>query len=382
MSSKRDHGDGGLDERGADHWRLRWRVAGKRYSKSFHGTKRAAQTELRRLLKSADDGAHVAPDKTNLGDYLRGWLSSSNDLSPKTLERYRQLAEQQIIPHLGPNLLQNLRPAQIHDWHGVLLQSGGMGGRPLSARTVGHAHRVLHRGLERALRLEMIPRNSASAVPPPKVEVNEVAILSAEQIADALARLEGHPLHPIVAFALGTGMRRGEICGLAWGAIDLDAAVVRVERSLEETAEGLRFKPPKTRHGRRTVSLPANVVEIVREYRRRQAELRLLLGLGRPGAGDLVFTLPDGSPYPPDKLSRDWLRIVLSRKLPRVMFHALRHSHVSALIAAGLDVVTVSQRIGHASPEVTLKVYAHRFVAKDTAAASAIDAAMRGKGDR
>jgi integrase len=163
--------------------------------------------------------------------------------------------------------------------------------------------------------------------------------------------------------------------------VDLDStlATVRVERSLEETAEGLRFKPPKTRHGRRAISLPSNVVEILRDHRRRQAEHRLMLGLGRPARTELVFTLPDGSPYPPDKLSRDWLRIVVSRKLPRVMFHALRHSHVSALIAAGLDVVTVSQRIGHASPEVTLKVYAHRFVAKDTAAAGAIDAAMRGK---
>jgi integrase len=290
--------------------------------------------------------------------------------------------EQQIIPHFGGAVLQNLRPAQVHNWHGILLRSGGFGGRRLSARTVGHAHRVLHRGLERALRLEMIPRNVARAVPPPKVQANEVEILSPEQITEVLEGLADHSLHPIVALALGTGMRRGEICALAWGAIDLDTAVVRVERSLEETAEGLRFKPPKTRHGRRAISLPANVVEILREHRRRQAELRLLLGRGRTGAGDLVFTLPDCSPYPPDKLSRDWLRIVVSRKLPRVMFHALRNSHVSALIAAGLDIVTVSQRIGHASPEVTLKVYAHRFVARDSAAAQAIDAAMRGNVDR
>src|SRR5437762_4678492 len=164
---KRDHGDGGIDERGPDRWRLRWRVSGKRYSKAFHGTKRAAQTELRRLLKSADDGVHIAPDKTTVAEYLQGWLVGTSDLSPKTRERYRQLVEQQIIPHLGGTLLQNLRPAQVHNWHGVLLRSGGFGGRPLSARTVGHAHRVLHRGLERALRLELVSRNVAHAVPPP-----------------------------------------------------------------------------------------------------------------------------------------------------------------------------------------------------------------------
>ncbi|HTW51698.1 MAG TPA: tyrosine-type recombinase/integrase [Stellaceae bacterium] len=90
--------------------------------------------------------------------------------------------------------------------------------------------------------------------------------------------------------------------------------------------------------------------------------------------------LADGSPYPPDKLSRDWLRIATSRKLPRVMFHALRHSQVSALIAAGLDIVAVSRRIGHASPAVTLAVYAHLFESKDDAAAAAIEAAMRPRG--
>src|SRR5437762_14102754 len=103
---KRDHGDGGIDERGPDRWRLRWRVSGKRYSKAFHGTKRAAQTELRRLLKSADDGVHIAPDKTTVAEYLQGWLVGTSDLSPKTRERYRQLVEQQIIPHLGCTVLQ------------------------------------------------------------------------------------------------------------------------------------------------------------------------------------------------------------------------------------------------------------------------------------
>jgi hypothetical protein len=93
---------------------------------------------------------------------LRSWFNEAGDLSPKTLERYRQLAERQIIPHVGATALQKLRPAQIHEWHTKLLKSGGATGRPLSARTVGHAHRVLHRALERAILLEIVSRN----VPP------------------------------------------------------------------------------------------------------------------------------------------------------------------------------------------------------------------------
>lgn len=378
MTGKRDHGDGAIDPRGKDRWRLRYRVGGKRYTKTVKGSITDARTALRALLKSADDGQHVAPDKTTIREYLRTWIDNDVGLSPKTRERYRQLAEHQIIPHLGAITLQNLRPATLHEWHATLLKSGSKDGRPLSARTVGHAHRVLHRALERALRLEIIPRNVAAIIRPPKVQAAEIAILTPAQMADVLAQLDGHPLHPVVALALGTGMRRGELCALAWGAVNLDRASVRVERSLEETAEGLRFKSPKTTHGRRTVSLPASVVDILRVHRRQQNEQRLLLGLGGATASDLVFALPDGSPYPPDKMSRDWLRIVTSRKLPRVMFHALRHSHVSALIGSGQDVLTISRRIGHANPAVTLAVYAHQFGDHDEDAAVAIDAALTG----
>jgi integrase len=173
-------------------------------------------------------------------------------------------------------------------------------------------------------------------------------------------------------------MRRGEICALAWGAVDLEAGSVRVERSLEQTAAGLRFKLPKSRYGRRTISLPVNVVEIMREHRRQQLEQRMALGLGRPGADDLVFTHPDGGPYPPDSLSPAFSRLVRAYNLPRIRFHGMRHSHASALIAAGLDVVSVSRRLGHGSAAITLNVYAHQFTTKDAAAAGAIDAAMRG----
>jgi integrase len=253
----------------------------------------------------------------------------------------------------------------------MLLKTG------LAARTVGHAHRVLHRGLERAVAFEIITRNVAHAVPPPKVERVEVAILTGEQIGGVLHRICDHPLYPIVALAVTTGMRRGEICGLKWGSINLDAGTVLVECSLEETSVGLRIKPPKTKAGMRTISLPKSTVDILRAHNRRCLEQRMLLGLaGRPGPEEWVFPLIDGAPYRPDKLSRDWGNLVRDRKLPRVMFHALRHSHASALIAAGVDIVTVSKRLGHGSPAITLGVYAHLFNRTDASAAQAMEKAL------
>jgi integrase len=172
-------------------------------------------------------------------------------------------------------------------------------------------------------------------------------------------------------------MRRGELCGLAWGAVDLDKAVVQVERSLEQTQAGLRFKSPKTRSGRRTISLAGSTVETMRARRRRQLEQRLLLGMGKLTDEDLVFAKPDGAPYPPNDLSRDWWRATIALDLPRVSFHALRHTHASALIAAGLDVVAVSKRLGHSSPTVTLGVYSHLFHTSDTRAADAVEEMLR-----
>src|SRR5215831_5342499 len=158
---------GNITRRGARSWRLKFEagerdlVTGKRQTSyvTVRGTKKDAQRELTRLLADIENGIAVDPSRITVAEYLRAWLHSGEGLSPKTLERYRQLAEQQIIPHLGAIQLQKLRPAQVHGWHGTLLKSGGKEGKPLSARTVGHAHRVLHGALERAMRLEIISRN-------------------------------------------------------------------------------------------------------------------------------------------------------------------------------------------------------------------------------
>ena len=116
---------------------------------------------------------------------------------------------------------------------------------------------------------------------------------------------------------------------------------------------------------------------MLRDHRRKQLEMRLSLGLGRQPDDALVFCRHDGSALSPNNISRDWRRLVLKRKLPGVTFHALRHSHASALIAAGLEVVSVSRRLGHGTPTVTLNVYAHVFRQTDATAAEAIENALR-----
>ena len=164
--------------------------------------------------------------------------------------------QQQIIPHLGRMALQALRPVHVEAWHATLLKSGGKGGAPLSARTISHAHRILHRLLARAATAELVARNVSTAVKPPQVDDKEVVSLKADEVAAVLAALQDDPLEPIAVLALATGARRGELLGLRWGDIDIDAATLRIARSLEQTKAGLTFKPPKTKAGARVISLP------------------------------------------------------------------------------------------------------------------------------
>ena len=374
---------GNITRRGKNSWRLKFDVGadanGKRQTRfaTVRGKRSDAERELTRVLSQADAG--VLPDDTNhtVGSYIHSWLAADTDLSPRTKERYLELLDQYIVPRIGSVKLQKLRPAMLAAWHVELLKSGGKRGRRLAPRTVGHAHRLLHRALQRAVMQETLSKNVASIIAPPKVPDEEMAILVAEGIALALNRLEGHELFAIVTTALGTGARRGEILSMQWNDLDLDAGILSIVRTLEETVEGLRFKQPKTKAGRRTISLPRNVVVALREHRIQQLQTRLSLGLGRPGPDALVFSTIEGSPMSPRKLSRDWLRACASLGLPRVRFHALRHSHASALIAAGVDVVSVAKRLGHAKPTITLAVYSHAFQRDDSAAAAAIEAVMR-----
>jgi integrase len=167
------------------------------------------------LLAAVDDGAAVAPSRMTVAEYLQGGLTVPT-ISLARRAGAIATRQEQIIPHLGATVLQK-RPARIAEWRAATLKSGGKGGEAVSPRTVGHAHRVLHRALERGLGLEIVARNVAHAIKPAKLDDVEIASLTADQISDVLGGLDGHALHPIVALALGTGMRREEICALAWG---------------------------------------------------------------------------------------------------------------------------------------------------------------------
>ncbi len=378
---------GNITRRGANSWRLKFDVGrdanGKRITRfvTVKGTKKQAQAELARLVAAHDAGTLVEPSKLTVAEYMRAWIETvSADISPKTAERYRQLIERQIVPHLGTMSLQKLKPIHVETWHATLLKAGGHDGGRLSAQTVLHAHRTLSKGLQDAVRTEVIVRNVASVAKKPKVTHDEMPILTADEVAQTLAAMRDTSIYPQIVVLLATGARRGEVAGMQWQDIDFENARLRIERSVEKTkTHGLRIKAPKTKHGRRTIALPQAAVDVLKEHRKAQLEIRLALGLGKPPADAFVFGTVEGAVRDPDRLTQDWKRFAAARGLPRVTLHALRHSHASALIASGTDPVVVSRRLGHGSPAVTMSVYAHLFDRGDEQAAEQIDAVLKAK---
>jgi integrase len=381
---------GSLKQRSPGHWAIILDVrdqTGKRRRKwhAFRGNKREAQAECARLIASMDAGEYVETHKLTVGKYLLDRLAqweAGKKIGAQCVERYRELITGQICPFIGEIKLQALRTIDLERWHNALIDHGRKNGKSLSTRTVGAAHRLLSKALREAVKHGLIVKNVASLERPPKVDGKEVRIIGADRLEHLLDRLGESPLRPKVLIALFCGLRLGEVLALKWGAVDLDAKTLSIAASLEETQQyGVREKRPKTGAGIRDVTMPDIVVEALRKHRQEMRELRLLLGLGKLSDDDLLFPrAPEGGLPSPQQLTNQWWSFAKRIGMPDITFHALRHTHASMLIAAGINVVEVSKRLGHAKPSTTLDVYAHLFRQKDDAAAAAINAALANLG--
>jgi len=373
---------GHIRRRGAQSWELKYDVGtdpltGRRRIRyaSFKGSKRDAALELARLVAEHASGAGVDPSKASVAEFLQRWLDwSSAHVSRKTHERYCELVRLYVAPHIGALPIQKLRPVHLVDLYATLQERGGSQGAALSPRSVGHVHRILRRALALAMTWGVTTTNVATAVKPPPVAHSEVPVLTPEQIGRVLRALEGQDLRPVVSFLLATGCRRGEALALRWKDIELDKGGVRIERSLEQSRSGVRVKSPKTAYSRRSIAISPWLVAELRAHRASQLEQRLALGLGKAPDDGLVFARWDGSPHVPLWATQKFTRTMRALGIAGITLHALRHTHASSLIASGIDVLTISRRLGHATPSITLGVYGHLFANTDARAAEVTEA--------
>lgn len=379
---------GHIRKRGANSWELKFDAgrddAGRRNLRyvTVKGTRQQAQAKLAELLAALGAGNLVEPSKVTVAAFVRSRINqweAAGDISARTAQRYHQLTDHQIAPHIGGVLLQRLRPLDIEDWHTTLRNSGrvrGSGG--LATLTVRHAHRVLGKALRDATRNELVVRNVCASYRAPSMSTTEEVTI-VRDVPLLVRQLGGWRYRVVALVALFTGARLGEVLALRWNRIDLNARVLKVLEALELTkAHGLRFKRPKTKAGRRNVSLPVFLVRVLHEYRMAMLEQAMQLGRGKLADDALLFAGLDGGPLSPNAVSAAWAHFADNIGQPDVTFHALRHTHASQLIAAHMDITTISKRLGHAKPDITLRTYAHLFHPDDSKAAHAIDAALGG----
>jgi integrase len=374
---------GHIRRRSANTWAIvidaRDPQTGKRRRKwhSFTGTKREAQVECARLISEISSGTHVDPTRLTVGAFLDRWLEHMKALlTPRSHERYTEIARKNLVPLIGGIALTKLQPVAISQAYAKALESGRRDGRGgLSPGTVRYMHRILRQALQQAVRWQLLPRNPADAVKSPKLERKEMKVLDADGTAELIEAARKTSLFVPVLLAVLCGIRRGEIAALRWRSVDLERGQLSVVASAEQTKNAVREKPPKSGRGR-TVCLPSLLVDELRQHRIEQAENLLRLGVRLEDAHHVVIRA-DGRPLQPRSLTHAFKFFVRKLGLARVRLHDLRHSHATHLLASGVHPKVAQERLGHASVAITLDLYSHVLPGMQAEAADRVDLAMR-----
>jgi integrase len=372
---------GSLQKRGQDSWRIRIYLGigpdGRQqyHSETVRGTKKQAQQRMTEVLREIDTGGYVAQSAMPLAELLERWLTEwvAPNRSSVTVESYRS-AMARIVPELGAIPVQKLRPVDLQSYYAHMLRSGradGSGG--LSPTSVHSHHRCLHAALAVAVKWGIVARNVADAVQPPQPKRSIPEPWNPSETRQFLETAAGHRLYAFYALAAVTGLRRGEICGLRWEDVDLDAGLLRVQQTIVYAGGKQYAKPnPKTEYSSEPLSISQAMVSVLRAHRIEQHKERLQAGDKWQGHG-LVFCQPNGSPLVANNIGRDFAVLCRRAGVRRIRFHDLRHTYSAQLIDQGVPVTVVQRRLRHAKASTTMDMYGHAMPESERAAAELTD---------
>lgn len=345
-------------------------------------TREDVRRQLTKLLEQADQGIPVAAESWLVEQYLAYWLEHivKPERKPRTYQGYEGVTRLYLVPQLGKKRLAKLTARDVRSFiayvralctcckHGVdaAREHPRCCAAPvpdccqthLSNRMVQSIHAVLRNALEAAVREEIIPRNVAKLVriTAPKYRVNRgLSVVEARRV---LKVAKPERLYALYVLALCLGLRRGELLGLHWDEIDLDAGTLEVVQTLQRVDGALRFVRPKTDGSHRTIPLPPLCITALQDHRRQQFAERANAWPNWEESG-LVFLSRLGTPMEPDNLRRSWSRIRQAANLGSVRFHDTRHTCVSLLLHLGVAPDVVREIVGHSDLEVTMTIYAH-----------------------
>lgn len=392
MRRRRGRGEGGVYQRGDGLWvgslTIGYDGSGRRRRRVVYGATKAEVVErLVRLQHEVAVGLVSDPERITVVRFLERWLEDSvrRAVRSTTHTLYRQMCRIHIIPRIGGLQLPKLRPLHVEQ---MLTGMEKDGKKP---RLCQLAYTILHRALNDAVRGGLIPRNVCEAVARPRAPRKTMQTLLPEQAAQLLEASEADRLHALYVLAVTMGLRQGELLGLQWPDVDLDAARLSVRHQLCEMSGQLWLDEPKTAKARRQVELPAIAVVALREHRSRmQAE-------GHWQADGYVFTDTEGGlirksnlrrrsfePLLELRALRERLRKqgvaedALPKPLPRIRFHDLRHTAATLALKEGVHPKVVQEMLGHSQIAVTLDTYSHVLPTMQKEAAAKIDALFAG----
>lgn len=354
-------------------------LTGKRRQKwhTVTGTKRDAERRLTELLHQVNSGTYVEPTKFTVGAFLERWLQdyAQGAVRPTTLDSYRYLIERHIAPALGRIPLGALKPLDLQRFYAEKLKSGRLDGRGgLSARSVQYIHGLLRESLGSAVKWELISRNPAEAVNPPRQDRREMQVLDIGDVQAFLEVARGTRFYALWMLDVTTGLRRGELLGLRWQDVDLEAGILTVRQTLVCLRGKILIQPrAKTQKSIRVVSLPEMTLAALRDHQTQQLDERTFFGPDYEDHG-LVFCSPEGRPVDPNNLaSRHFKPLLRQAGLPNIRIQDLRHTHATLLLGAGVNLKLVSDRLGHTTTRMTADIYSHVLPRMRDEVAAAVD---------
>ena len=334
-------------------------------------SRRDAVEKMSVLLKARDEQRPVPDQRARVGPFLRQWLDevAKPTIRPSTYKSYDDIVRLHLVPGLGRIALAKLSPADVQSFLNQRLASG------LSARRVQMCHAVLRRALRTAETWGMVSRNVAKVVDAPRVVRHEISPMTPEQARLLFESAAGDRHLGLYVTALMTGLRQGELLGLRWVDVDLDAHRLQVRHSLGMVEGVLTLQEPKTSRSRRSVELPERAVSALRAHRTRQLMDRLVAG-SRWVDGDWVFASTIGTPLHAATVTRAFQAALVRAGLPRSRFHDLRHATATFLLAQGFTLEDVKNLLGHSSIVLTSNTYGHVLEQRQRQVALGMDAAL------
>ena len=373
MAGRRGRGEGSIQKRKDGRWAavidLGW-GDGKRSRKIVYGrTRQEVARKLTDLLKARKDGLPIPNENKKIDAFLADWLETMKPtVRPRTWQRYEEYVRLHVTPTLGRIRVAKLEPHHLQRLYAQRMESG------LSAQTVVHLHRMLHKAFAQGLRWGLVARNVTELVDPPRVTRKEMRALSPEEATRLLEAAAGDPLEALYVIAITTGLRERELLGLRWREVDLETHRLHIVASLQNLpGEGLTIVEPKTPRSRRLVVIGELGVDALRRHRADQAEHRLRRGEAWED-NDLVFPNSFGRPINASNLlSRCFYPLLKRAGLLRVRFHDLRHTAATLLLDEGVHPKIVSEMLGHSTISITLDLYSHVTPSMQEQAAQALD---------